>query len=60
MNVGRAMEIMNTGDIIDVSYQGESVIIQTVNEKEKTARIYTKANPDKEIEVEVYQLIEEQ
>ena len=60
MNVGRAMEIMNAGDIIDVSYQGESVIIQTVNEKEKTARIYTKANPDKEIEVEVYQLIEEQ
>ncbi|PKG22429.1 H-type small acid-soluble spore protein [Niallia nealsonii] len=60
MNIGRAIEIMQAGDIIDVSYQGESVIIQTVDEKEKTARIYTKTNPDKEIDVEVYHLIEEQ
>ncbi|WP_445487139.1 H-type small acid-soluble spore protein [Niallia sp. 03133] len=60
MNTGRAIEIMNSGDIIDVSYQGESVIIQTVDSKSKTARIYTKANPDQEMDVDVYQLIEEQ
>lgn len=59
MNIGRAVEIMNAGDIIDVSYHGEKVIIQMVDEKNKTARIYTKNNPDHEIDVDVLQLIEE-
>lgn len=58
MNIGRAIEIMNAADIIDVSYQGEKVIIQHVDEKTKQVRIYTKTNPDDEINVDVYQLIE--
>ena len=59
MNIGRAIEIMNAADIIDVSYQGEKIIIQNVDEKTKQARIYTKTNPDHELDVDVYQLIEE-
>jgi len=50
---------MNAADIVDVSYQGEKIIIQNVDEKTKKARIYTKANPDHELDVDVYQLIEE-
>ncbi|EOR22851.1 small acid-soluble spore H family protein [Niallia nealsonii AAU1] len=59
LNIGRAIEIMNAADIVDVSYQGEKIIIQNVDEKTKKARIYTKAKPDYELEVDVYQLIEE-
>ncbi|MFT8321297.1 MAG: H-type small acid-soluble spore protein [Bacillus sp. (in: firmicutes)] len=59
MNTGRAIEIMNSGDMIEVSFQGESIIIQNVDEKSKTATIYTKINPDQEMDVDVYQLIEE-
>lgn len=59
MNIGRAIEIMNAADMVDVSYQGEKIIIQNVNEKTKKATIYTKTNPDYELDVDVYQLIEE-
>ncbi|HWJ80565.1 MAG TPA: H-type small acid-soluble spore protein [Niallia sp.] len=59
MNISRAIEIMNAAEIVDVSYQGEKVIIQNVDEQTKTARIYTKANPEKEMDVDVLQLIEE-
>lgn len=59
MNIGRAIEIMNTADIVDVSYQGEKIIIQNVNEKTKKATIYTKTNPEHELNVDEYQLIEE-
>ncbi|WP_312095808.1 H-type small acid-soluble spore protein, partial [Niallia sp.] len=51
MNIGRAIEIMNAAEIVDVSYQGERVIIQNVDEKTKKARIYTKADPDQELDV---------
>ncbi|MCT2343863.1 H-type small acid-soluble spore protein [Niallia taxi] len=60
MNVGRAIEIMNAGEIVHVSYNGEQIFIQNVNEDTKTARIYTKNNPEQELEVDVLQLIEEQ
>ena len=59
MNISRAIEIMNAAEIVDVSYQGEKVIIQNVDEQTKTVRIYTKANPEKEMDVDVLQLIEE-
>ncbi|MCE4047865.1 MULTISPECIES: H-type small acid-soluble spore protein [Bacillaceae] len=60
MNVGRAIEIMNAGEIVHVSYKGEQIFIQNVDEDARTARIYTKNNPDQELEVDVLQLIEEQ
>lgn len=59
MNVGRAKEILESADIIDVTYEGNAVIIQNVDEQSKMARIYSKQNPDEERDVPVLNLIEE-
>ncbi|SFB03457.1 MULTISPECIES: H-type small acid-soluble spore protein [unclassified Bacillus (in: firmicutes)] len=59
MNVGRAKEIMDSADMINVTYDGTPVIIQNVDEQSKMARIYTKTNPDEEKDVPVLNLIEE-
>lgn len=59
MNVGRAKEIVDSADIINVTYNGTSVIIQHVDENTKMARIYSKAEPDDERDVPVLNLIEE-
>jgi small acid-soluble spore protein H (minor) len=59
MNVGRAKEIVDSADMIDVSYEGDSVIIQHVDEATKMARIYYRKNPEQEKEVPVLNLIEE-
>jgi small acid-soluble spore protein H (minor) len=58
MNIGRAKEILGSADPIKVSYEGEAVIIQHVDEKTRTARIYSKTNPEKELDVSVLNLIE--
>ncbi|OIK16071.1 small, acid-soluble spore protein, H family [Bacillus sp. MUM 116] len=60
MNVGRAKEIAESSDIIQVSYEGNPVIIQHVDEATKMARIYSRNNPDEERDVPVLNLIEEQ
>lgn len=59
MNVGRAKEILESMDVINVSYDGMPVIIQNVDETTKMARIYSRKNPDEERDVPVYHLIEE-
>jgi small acid-soluble spore protein H (minor) len=59
MNVGRAKEILDSSEMINVSYEGEAVIIQNVDEQSKIARIYSKQNPDQEMDVPVLNLIEE-
>jgi small acid-soluble spore protein H (minor) len=59
MNVGRAKEIADSVDMITVSYEGSSVIIQHVDEVAKLARIYSRSDPDNEREVPVLNLIEE-
>jgi small acid-soluble spore protein H (minor) len=59
MNVGRAKEISESAEIINVTYEGTPVIIQHVDEKSKMARIYTKSEPDMERDVPVLNLIEE-
>ncbi|MGD6843188.1 H-type small acid-soluble spore protein [Bacillus infantis] len=58
MNIGRAKEILGSADLIKVSCEGEAVIIQHVDEKTRTARIYSKTNPEKELDVSVLNLIE--
>ncbi len=58
MNIGRAKEILMSADPIKVSYEGESVIIQYVDERTRTARIYSRAEPEKELDVSVLNLIE--
>jgi small acid-soluble spore protein H (minor) len=59
MNVGRAKEILDSPEIIDVTYEGTSVIIQYVDEASKMARIYSRKDPDNERNVPVLNLIEE-
>jgi small acid-soluble spore protein H (minor) len=59
MNVGRAKEIVESADMIHVSYEGDQVIIQNVDEATKMARIYYRKNPEEEKEVPVLNLIEE-
>jgi small acid-soluble spore protein H (minor) len=59
MNVGRAKEILESMDVINVTYDGNPVIIQHVDEKTKMARIYSRSNPQNEQDVPVLNLIEE-
>lgn len=59
MNVGRAMEILESADIINVTYDGTPVIIQHIDETTKMARIYSRKNPEEERDVPVLNLIEE-
>ncbi|WML46278.1 H-type small acid-soluble spore protein [Neobacillus sp. PS3-40] len=59
MNVGRAKEILESPEIINVTYEGVPVIIQNVEETSKMARIYSRKDPDNERDVPVLNLIEE-
>jgi small acid-soluble spore protein H (minor) len=59
MNVGRAKEIVESMDMINVTYEGTPVIIQHVDDNTKMARIYLKSDPENEREVPVLNLIEE-
>ncbi|MDM5329664.1 H-type small acid-soluble spore protein [Neobacillus sp. CF12] len=59
MNVGRAKEIVESMDMINVTYEGMPVIIQHVDDNTKMARIYSKSDPENEREVPVLNLIEE-
>ncbi|MBO0958563.1 H-type small acid-soluble spore protein [Neobacillus sp. MM2021_6] len=59
MNIGRAKEIVESAEVINVSYEGAPVIIQHVDETTKMARIYARKDPDHEQEVPVLNLIEE-
>jgi small acid-soluble spore protein H (minor) len=59
MNVGRAKEILESMDMVNVTYDGTPVIIQHVDEKTKMARIYSRTQPDDEHDVPVLNLIEE-
>jgi small acid-soluble spore protein H (minor) len=59
VNVGRAKEIVESADYHNVSYEGNPVIIQHVDEQTKMARIYSRKNPEDERDVPVLNLIEE-
>ncbi|MFJ5717034.1 H-type small acid-soluble spore protein [Neobacillus novalis] len=59
MNIGRAKEIAESADMINVTYDGNPVIIQHVDEATKMARIYSKKDPENERDVPVLNLIEE-
>jgi small acid-soluble spore protein H (minor) len=59
MNVGRAKEIVESADVISVTYEGTPVIIQHVDESSKMARIYSRTNPEEERDVPVLNLIED-
>ncbi|WP_226530173.1 H-type small acid-soluble spore protein [Metabacillus niabensis] len=59
MNVNRAKEIANMGEMVNVQFEGESIYIQSVNEEQGTARIFSLSNPQAERNVPVDGLIEE-
>ncbi|MBM7603548.1 small acid-soluble spore protein H (minor) [Metabacillus crassostreae] len=58
MNVNRAKEIAQMGEMVNVQYGGESIYIQSVNETQETARIFPINNPQAEQSVPVANLIE--
>ncbi|MFC0270743.1 H-type small acid-soluble spore protein [Metabacillus herbersteinensis] len=58
MNIGRAVEISQSGKKANVEYNGKTVQIQHVNEDKGTARIYSQSNPEDEKEVVVEMLVE--
>ncbi|MBA2875523.1 H-type small acid-soluble spore protein [Thermaerobacillus caldiproteolyticus] len=53
MEVMRAKQIAETGEIIPVMYEGKQVFIQHVDEERKMARIYLKERSEEEMEVPV-------
>jgi small acid-soluble spore protein H (minor) len=59
MNVNRAKQIAESGEIVYVTYEGRQVLIQHVDEKNETARIYPQDDPEKEMVVPV-RLLNEQ
>jgi small acid-soluble spore protein H (minor) len=58
MNIGRAKQIVESPDEIEVHHQGTPVWIQNLNEAEATARVYTREQPDNEKVVSVGELEE--
>lgn len=59
MEVQRAKEISESPTIAKVLFNGQSVYIQHVDEKTKMARIYPLDDPNKEQEVPLSQLKEQ-
>lgn len=58
MNIQRAKEIVNSGEIANVSFNGQRIYIQHVDEENKTARIYPLDDPEDEKDVPIDQLKE--
>lgn len=59
MDINRAKEISQSGELANVHYQGEAIYIQAINEDLKTARIYPLNDPTSEIEVPIENLSEQ-
>jgi small acid-soluble spore protein H (minor) len=59
MDVNRAKQIINSTKEISVHYNNTPVWIQNIDEHAGTARVYTRANPDGEMTVNVQQLHEQ-
>ena len=58
MNINRAKEITQSGEMVEVQYQGEAIYIQSVNEDNGTARIYPLQNRQAEKDVPITNLTE--
>lgn len=58
MDVTRAQEIIRSEEKIQVSYQGEVVWIDDINESTATARVHTERNPAQSVDVAIAQLVE--
>ncbi|GGH70512.1 small, acid-soluble spore protein H [Compostibacillus humi] len=58
MNKQRAIEITESPDLVHVTYNGQRVYIQHVNEDNNTARVYPLDDPQNEFDVDLDQLKE--
>lgn len=58
MNNSRVEEILNSSENIDVTYQGKSVWITTINTDQDTAMVQMPVGSNNKIEVPVGELIE--
>ncbi|MCY7778604.1 small acid-soluble spore protein H [Bacillus haynesii] len=58
MNTQRAQEIVESPDMVDVTYNGRPIYIQHVNEQNETARIFPLGQPENEQEVPLANLEE--
>lgn len=58
MNKQRAQEIAESPEMEHVTYNGQQVYIQHVNEKSDTARVYLLDDPANEFEVQLTNLFE--
>ncbi|SOC06019.1 small acid-soluble spore protein H (minor) [Ureibacillus xyleni] len=58
MNVQRAQEITESGEIANILFNGQRVYIQHVDADKGTARIYPLDDPEKEQEVALNDLVE--
>ncbi|GIN86625.1 small, acid-soluble spore protein H [Heyndrickxia sporothermodurans] len=59
MNKQRAQEIAESPVMVKVTYNGQPIYIQHVDEQKDTARIYPIGQPDREQEVALTSLLEE-
>lgn len=60
MKAQRAKEIIDSSKVINVTYEGDPIYIQHVNEQEDTAKVFPLDHPDKEQEVPLNALEEEE
>ncbi|MCJ7841029.1 H-type small acid-soluble spore protein [Lederbergia sp. NSJ-179] len=58
MNRQRAEQIVQTGELKHVTYQGERIYIQQIDKNSDTARVYPLDDPQKEFDVPISQLVE--
>ncbi|BFT70731.1 H-type small acid-soluble spore protein [Paenibacillus sp. P36] len=58
MNKSRALEIASSPEMVNVTFNEIPIYIQTVDEKNETAMVYTLDQPELEQEVPLINLIE--
>ncbi|UTR12309.1 MULTISPECIES: H-type small acid-soluble spore protein [Evansella] len=58
MDKNRVVEILDSPDMIDVTYKGEKVFIEQVDENYEKARVFPLDEPGKHYDVEVKSLQE--
>jgi small acid-soluble spore protein H (minor) len=59
MEMNRVKQIVSSPKEIIVKYNGVPIWIQSFDENASTARVYTRANPDDEMDVSIGELTEE-
>lgn len=58
MNASRAQEIITSKDKIQVTYQGQSVWLEGVDQSSNTARVHPEGDPSNSMTVAVDKLLE--